>query len=89
MAYSPLDQGRLLSSREIKAVADRHKATPAQVALAWVLREAGMFTVPKAGSEAHIRQNHAALSVALTKEDLAQLDGAFPPPAKKKPLETT
>lgn len=89
MAYSPLDQGRLLSSREIKAVADRHKATPAQVALAWVLREAGMFTVPKAGSEAHIRQNHAALSVALTKEDLAQLDGAFPPPAKKKPLELT
>ena len=89
MAYSPLDQGRLLSSRELKAVADRHKATPAQVALAWVLREGGLFTVPKAGSEAHVHQNHAALSVTLSKEDLAQLDGAFPPPARKKPLEST
>ena len=89
MAYSPLDQGRLLSSHDIKAVADRHKATVAQVALAWVMRNANVFTVPKAGSEAHVRDNHAALSIKLTKDDLAQLDRAFPPPQQKRPLEST
>jgi diketogulonate reductase-like aldo/keto reductase len=89
MAYSPLDQGRILSSRELKTVADRHKATPAQVALAWVIRDEAMFTVPKAGSQAHVRENHAALSIQLSKEDLAELDRAFPPPVKKKPLEST
>lgn len=89
MAYSPLDQGRLLSSRDLKAVADRHGATPAQVALAWVMRGQDVFTIPKAGSEAHVRENRAALNVSLTPEDTAQLDRAFPPPAKKKPLEST
>jgi diketogulonate reductase-like aldo/keto reductase len=89
MAYSPLDQGRLLGSRDLAAVAARHKATPAQVALAWVMRDPLVFTIPKAGSEAHVRDNHAALNVQLTKDDLAQLDRAFPPPAKKRPLEST
>jgi diketogulonate reductase-like aldo/keto reductase len=89
MAYSPLDQGRLLSSRDLKAVADRHRATPAQVALAWVMRDETVFTIPKAGSETHVRENHAALSISLDQEDLAELDRAFPPPAKKKPLEST
>jgi len=89
MAYSPLDQGRILSSRDLVAVAARHKASPASVALAWVMRDPIVFTIPKAGSEAHVRDNHAALNIALTAEDLAQLDRAFPPPAKKKPLEST
>jgi diketogulonate reductase-like aldo/keto reductase len=87
MAYSPLDQGRLLSSRELGAVAARHEATPAQVALAWAMRDPIVFTIPKAGSEEHVRENHGALAITLTKEDIAQLDRAFPPPAKKKPLD--
>jgi diketogulonate reductase-like aldo/keto reductase len=89
MAYSPLDQGRVLSSRDLAAVAARHKASPAQVALAWVMHDPIVFTIPKAGSEAHVRDNYAALNIKLTNEDLAQLDKAFPPPAKKRPLEST
>src|SRR5262245_40355550 len=89
MAYSPLDQGRILGSRELAAVAARHRASPASVALAWVMRDPIVFTIPKAGSEARVRETNAALNVKLTAEDLAQLDRAFPPPAKKKPLEST
>jgi diketogulonate reductase-like aldo/keto reductase len=89
MAYSPLDQGRLLGSRDLVAVATRHGASPAQVALAWAMRDSAVFTIPKAGTEAHVRDNLGALNVKLTSDDLAQLDRAFPPPAKKKPLEST
>ena len=89
MAYSPLDQGRLLRSREIQQIATRHSATPALVALAWVLRQNDMIVIPKAGSEAHVRENHGALNVRLDDEDIAALDRAFPPPGRKQPLETT
>ncbi len=90
MAYSPLDQaGSLLRTHELRLVADRHGATPAQIALAWTIRQEGVFAIPKAGREAHLRENHAALSLKLSAQDLADLDRAFPPPAKKKPLEST
>jgi len=90
MAYSPLDQGgSLLRSQELRLVADRHGATPAQMALAWTIRQEGVFAIPKAGREAHVRENHAALNLKLSAQDLAELDRAFPPPAKKKPLEST
>ncbi len=88
MSYSPLDQGRLISSRDLAAVAARHNATPAAVALAWTMRDPIVFTIPKAGSETHVRENHAALKIKLTKEDFAQLDRAFPPPSRKRPLES-
>ena len=89
IAYSPLDQGKLIRSRELKRIAARHEATPAQLALAWLTRQNGVIAIPKAGSEAHVRENRGALSLSLKKEDLAMLDRVFPPPAKKKPLETT
>jgi diketogulonate reductase-like aldo/keto reductase len=89
MAYSPLDQGKLLRSRELEQIAARHKATTAQVALAWLLHQDQVMVIPKAGSEAHVRENHGALSVRLDATDMAALDRAFPPPAKKKPLEST
>ena len=89
MAYSPLDQGRLLRSREIEQIAAKHKATPAQVALAWCLLQEQTMVIPKAGSEAHVRENYGALLVQLDDKDLAALDRAFPPPARKKPLEST
>jgi diketogulonate reductase-like aldo/keto reductase len=89
MAYSPLDQGKLLRSRELEGVAARHKAMPAQVALAWLLQQEGVMVIPKAGSLAHVRENHGALAVRLDARDLAELDRAFPPPAKKKPLAST
>jgi diketogulonate reductase-like aldo/keto reductase len=89
MAYSPLDQGRLLRVRELESMAARHGAKPAQVALAWLLQQEGVMVIPKAGSEAHVRENHGALALQLDARDLAELDRAFPPPAKKKPLAST
>ena len=86
MAYSPLDEGRLRHDPAVNAVARRHGATPAQVAIAWTLRLPGIISIPKAGSVAHVEDNHRALTLDLTNEDLATLDAAFPPPRKKIPL---
>ena len=88
MAYSPIEQGRLLDNSSLRAVAARHDATPAQVALAWVLRHDGVVTVPKAGTPEHMRENYGALELQLTDEDLGELDVAFPPPTRPPPLET-
>lgn len=87
MAYSPIEQGRLLSDARLREVAKRHGATPAQIALAWVLRS-GAIAIPRARSELHVRENRAALDLLLTAQDLADLDAAFPPPTAKRPLET-
>jgi diketogulonate reductase-like aldo/keto reductase len=87
MAYSPLEQGRLLGRRALRKVAERHGATPAQVALAWVLREEGVVAIPKATTPEHVRENRGALDVRLTGEDLVALDRAFPRPAGPTPLE--
>ncbi|WP_161975724.1 hypothetical protein [Tengunoibacter tsumagoiensis] len=46
-----------------------------------------MNTIPRAGTTAHVRENHAALDVHLTKQDLAQLDRVFPAPTEPRPLE--
>jgi diketogulonate reductase-like aldo/keto reductase len=48
-----------------------------------------VFAIPKAARESHVRENHGALKVKLSAADLAELDRAFPPPKKKKPLEST
>ncbi|WP_246374608.1 aldo/keto reductase [Aquamicrobium lusatiense] len=88
MAYSPIEQGALAENRAVAAVAARHDATPAQIALAWVMRAGGVIAIPKAVKADHVRQNVAALDITLTAEDLAELDRAFAPPARKRPLET-
>jgi diketogulonate reductase-like aldo/keto reductase len=87
MAYSPLEQARLLKNKALQAVADRLNATPAQVALAWLLRQPGVQAIPKASHVDRVRENHGALRVALGPGDLAALDAAFPGPTRKKPLE--
>ena len=87
MAYSPIEQGRLLHDRMLTAVAIRHRATPAQIALAWALRQRGMMVIPKTASEAHVRENRAALDIKLTEQDLGELSRAFPPPKGPRPLE--
>ena len=84
---SPIEQGRLLGHPSLPAVAARPDATPAQVALAWVLRHDGVVTVPKAGTPEHVRENCGALELQLTDEDLGELDVAFPPPRGPQPLE--
>ena len=91
MAYSPFVSAppaltRLLGNPALKVVASRHDATPAQIALAWLLHQPGVVAIPKAVQPAHIRANRAAYDIALTADDLAELDRAFPPPRKKVPL---
>jgi diketogulonate reductase-like aldo/keto reductase len=87
MAYSPVGHGRgLLQNGALKKVADRHRATPAQIALAWVVRKPGVVAIPKSSNQAHVRENAIASDIRLTKEDLADLDRAFPPPKAKVPL---
>ena len=87
MAYSPVEQGRILGNKTLKEVARRLDATPAQVALAWVLRQKGVVAIPKAGTAAHVRENRAALDLRLSVKDLAALDREFPPPRGPMPLE--
>jgi diketogulonate reductase-like aldo/keto reductase len=86
-AYSPIEQGRLLRDRVLTSVAIRHRATTAQIALAWVLRQPDMMVIPKAATLEHVRENRAALDIELTAKDLAELDRAFPPPRAPRPLE--
>ena len=85
MAYSPLEQGRLAKDKTVKAIAERLDATPAQVALAWVLRQEGVAAIPKAAHFEHVRENRGALEIELATEDLEELDEAFPPPTRKTP----
>ena len=87
MAYSPLGQGgKLLRDQALRAVAQRHGVSPAQVVLAWAIRHPSVIAIPKAVEPDHVRENAAALSLVLTEEDYATLDRAFPPPTRKRPL---
>jgi len=87
MAYSPVGQGgRLLRSKALAAVAKRHEATPAQIAIAWSLRSGAAISIPKATNPAHVRENAAAGDITLTAQDLAEIDAAHPPPRNKQGL---
>jgi diketogulonate reductase-like aldo/keto reductase len=88
MAYSPLEQGRLRPNDALRRVAQRHGATPAQIALAWTLRHDNVIAIPKAKQPAHVRDNAKAADFILTEEDLADIDRAFPPPRRDVPLDT-
>jgi diketogulonate reductase-like aldo/keto reductase len=87
MAYSPLEQGRLAGNAVLERLAADHGATPAQIALCWVLREDFTIALPKAATPAHVRQLRGALDLALSAQDMAALDLAFAPPARKMALE--
>jgi diketogulonate reductase-like aldo/keto reductase len=87
MAYSPVEQGRLLGHSALAAVAARHNATPAQVALAWLMRHDDVIVIPKATQLAHVDDNLGALDLLLTHDDFTALDRAFPPPSHAEPLD--
>jgi len=88
IAYSPVEEGLLTHPHPlVKRVAERHDATPAQVALAWVIRDDGVIAIPKAADPKHVRENRGAADIKLTKRDLDELDESFPPAEGKKPLE--
>jgi diketogulonate reductase-like aldo/keto reductase len=86
MAYTPLGTGGMLGNRALAEIARRRDATPAQIALAWLLRQDSTIVIPKASRPEHVRENRGALDVALTKEDLTALDRAFLPPKGKSSL---
>jgi diketogulonate reductase-like aldo/keto reductase len=86
MAYSPIEQGRILGNRALVALAKARGCSAAQLALAWLLRQEGAVTIPKASTLAHVRENFAALDMVLADEECAALDRAFPPPSKPTSL---
>ncbi|MDT4890802.1 hypothetical protein FQZ97_1277360 [compost metagenome] len=68
-------------------MARRHAASPAQVALAWALRQDGVMVIPKAVDPLHLKQNAEAHRLDLSADDLALIDQSFPPPRRKRPLQ--
>ena len=89
MAYSPLDDGKLVSRPGLSAVARRHDVSEAVIALAWTLRQPSVVAIPKASNPDHVRANYAAASISLSDRDRADLDGDFPPPDRATPLTIT
>lgn len=86
MAYSPVEQGRLVAHPGLVQMAGERDATPAQLALAWLLTRDGILPIPKAGSVSHVRDNRAALDLTLSEAELRRLDDLFPPPRAPEPL---
>ena len=87
MAYSPIEQGRLPRSGILQKIGQSHGASPFQIALAWLLQKPDVIAIPKASSTDHVRDNHRALEIRLSPEELDAIDAEFPPPRRKRPLE--
>ena len=87
MAYSPVEQGRILGNPVLRDIATRLDASPAQVALAWALRLDNICAIPRSGWPDHVDENHAALAIHLDRDALDALDAEFPPPLHAQPLE--
>ena len=86
MAYSPLDQGRLLRERALQTIAAKIGATPAQVALAWLLQQRNVAVIPKAADVAHVHDNLSAARLHLDRAACEELDHTFPPPRRATSL---
>jgi diketogulonate reductase-like aldo/keto reductase len=87
MAYSPIEQARLLAHTGLRKFARSQNLTPAQVALAWLLRDKNVIAIPKTGTRAKLKENIAACDVKLDAPQLAALDAMFPPPSAPQPLD--
>ena len=86
MAYSPIEQGRLLRNDKLIQISKAYQATPAQVALAFLLEREGVIAIPKSANPERVAENAAAAELDISDEDWAALDAAFPPPREKRPL---
>jgi diketogulonate reductase-like aldo/keto reductase len=87
MAYSPIEQARLLAHTGLRKFARSQNLKPTQVALAWLLRDRNVIAIPKTGTRAKLKENVAACDVQLDEAQLAALDAMFPPPSGPQPLE--
>ena len=87
MAYSPLGHGRgFMTDPALQKVAQRHDASAAQIAIAWLLRQPNVITIPKASNLTHVRENARSIDIELAKADLEEIEHRFPPPRSKQPL---
>ncbi|WJH40257.1 aldo/keto reductase [Aliirhizobium terrae] len=86
MAYSPIEQGRIVRNAELIQIAKANQATPAQVALAFLIKR-GVIAIPKSSSPERIEENAGAIGLEISDADWAALDAAFPAPKGKRPLE--
>ncbi|REF03015.1 aldo/keto reductase [Cupriavidus plantarum] len=86
MAYSPIEQARLLRQPALRAFAERYGMTPAQAALGWLLQSDDIIAIPKTSHRDRLRENVRALEVAFTPQQLTELDRIFPPPRGPEPL---
>lgn len=87
MAYSPLEQARLLRQPKFRELAAGLGVTPAQLALAWLLRRDDIIAIPKASDPERVQENHQAASLDLDAETLAAIDRLYPPPRGPRPLD--
>jgi diketogulonate reductase-like aldo/keto reductase len=87
MAYSPVEQGRLVADNGLQLLAAELGKTPAQLALAWLLAQDNVVAIPKAGRSAHVRDNREAADLVLSTDTLARLDQLHPRPRRRVPLE--
>ena len=86
MAYSPIEQGRLLRQRALGEFARQRGITPAQAALAWLVAQDGVIAIPKTGQRSRLEENAGTLAHPLSADDLRELDRLFPPPTGPSPL---
>jgi aldehyde reductase len=87
MAYSPIEQARLLGDARLAAFAKRGGMTTAQAALAWLLSKDGIIVIPKTGRRERLKENLGALDLVLNSDQTKELDRLFPPPAGPEPLQ--
>ena len=87
MAYSPIEQGRLLQEPRFADFARRNGMTASQAALAWLLSKQGIIAIPKTGRRERLKENLGALERTLDAAQLAEIDRLFPPPGRAQPLE--
>ncbi len=86
MAYSPLGSGQLMRDAKLKSVADKHGISPAQMAIAWTMRDPNVISIPKSVRPDRIEENLKASQITLSAQAIKDLDAAFPPPSRKMPL---
>jgi len=73
-AYSPVDEGRLRVNATLQTIADAHAATPYQIALAWLVSQPRVITIPTSFNPEHIAENFTAADIELSPDEIEQLN---------------